>query len=133
VLDRRLRFVAAVGWDADTELPTLASPADHLAARRAAGTVASDDEDVRTMLASVRGESFDTSSWDEFFDAVVDGIDPDWRSRPRVQAPAPAWSRLEAVSVLGDAAFGRRRSASLWSPLREAVRVAGNVKRRWFG
>jgi hypothetical protein len=148
VLERRQRFLQAVGWIAlpldecvpgrTPALPDVASIEDHLAVMIAAGHVRADDVDVATMAASLDATvvgtepaPLDAARWDEHFDRIADGLVPGWRHR--VTATGSAWAALEAVSVAGDTWFGRRRQArSLWPVARRAVEGAAEVKRRWF-
>jgi hypothetical protein len=122
-LERRLRFMRVAGWitgDIDTcrpgedpALPPIATVYDHLAIVFTARTVITDDAELASLADALR-------------------------NRPAA-APIPAsvlapeWSRLEAVSAMGDSAFGRRRVLPVWPALRNGVRIAGDLKRRFLG
>lgn len=146
LLERRLRFLRAVGWIDVVEsyrpgvapaLPPVASLADHVAVVSAASTVVTDDAELAAMAAALgrrvdgpRPAAADPDAWRSLFDALADARDPRWR----VHRPSPATAAaLEAVACEADSWFGRRRSRSPWRVLRGAARRAGETKRRWLG
>lgn len=148
LLERRLRFLRAVGWiDGDLgpcvpfEAPALPAPAgvaDHVAVIGLAPRVETDDPALAALAhavgapvaASAPAAPVDDGSWDAYLDALADAHDPSWRHRA---GRGPDWAGLEAVTVQLDAAFGRRRARSAWPALREAARWSGEVKRRIVG
>lgn len=148
VLERRLRFLRAMGWypptapmvtpGVDPALPDEASVADWVAAVHGAATVVSSGPGVGALAWSlgrpvegVEPVSTDTRELDAFFDRFADSVDPAWRERPAptVGIPPP-WSRLEAVTMGADRWFGRGRVGPLWSGLADLVAAAGDQKRR---
>lgn len=112
---RRERLHRVLGWTDGEDLPAVATLEDRVTVAR--------DLDV--------GDPDAEAWWDALFDAVADGVDPGWRARPR--GGDGAFARLEAVTLLSDAYFGRRRRAVPWTALHEAVRWAGTMKRRLVG
>ena len=147
VLDRRERFLRAVGWiDGAVDdcrpgqlpgLPPEATVEDHVAALAAARRVHAGSP-VEAALAGSLGVAvvgvevppLDTSFWRAFFDDVADRTDPAWRDRART--PGGAWPRLEAVTLAADSAFGRRRVLPVWRALGRVVAQLGVAKRRWL-
>ncbi len=145
VLARRMRFLRAVGWvsgppdDWDpvsaAVLPDTAALEDRLAVLAASRVIRTTDaalgmlaQALGTPVAGVVVPPADHEWWDRRFNELADAIDGSWRARDL--APGGAYARLEAVTVAGDAMFGRRRAGGTWDRLHRAVRRAGDLKRR---
>jgi hypothetical protein len=148
VCERRVRVMQALGWIGDVvdvcvpgddaALPEDATLEDHVALVSVARVVRAVDDASASLAAAVGSRvegdgtaSSDDGAWDAAFDAAADAVDPAWRSR--VVAATPAFAPQEAVSLAGDAFFGRRRRTDPWRALREGVRRAGETKRRFVG
>lgn len=149
VLERRLRFIRAVGWwpeppfvfsdELGPRLPLEASLEDEIATLWGASQVQVTDPALSVLSAALRlplsGRSAapagDLDELDAFFDRMADQIDPGWRDHagPATAIP-PAWSRLEAATTHADWWFGRRRAGRFWRILHGVVTALGNQKRR---
>jgi hypothetical protein len=148
VLDGRRRFLAAAGWlPADSArcdpsaigLPPVAGTVDRLAVLAGARVCVTRDE-LTAVLARALGLEVDgctppEASAEEVeaeLDALADALDPGWRDAGG-PVPQARYGRLEALTVGGDALFGRVRRPSSAGLARRAARGAGIVKRRFLG
>ena len=146
VLERRERFLRAVGWiDGPVDectpgerpgLPPEATIEDHVAVVACARRVQARSLAEAALAASLGVEvtgveppAVVAASWSDVFDAAADAEAPGWRSRPPVGAGP--WPRLEAVVLGADSLFGRRRALPVWPALGRLVGRLGVAKRRW--